>query len=197
MLKVTKWGSCKDCATCRRMKTERCETHSDAGLNPGRGLQARRSCRLPSGSGWATDFSATAWPLNSPLPSSPSQNRISGPITSRPGRSTIRIATSFGTTSSSERSLGPSPGGSVIGRFPFWPDSLRARMNPKPRVMGRSYARSRGALATSLMQLVETARLNVLSPEGKAPGIAEQYEAIRLATRDVQIDAAVRLSDYL
>jgi hypothetical protein len=37
----------------------------------------------------------------------------------RPGRSTIRIATSFGTTSSSERSFGLSPGGSVMGRFPF------------------------------------------------------------------------------
>jgi hypothetical protein len=80
--------------------------------------------------------------------------------------------------------------------------SLLARLaesqdEPKPRVTGRSYARSRGALATSLMQLVETAQLNVMSPEGKAPGIAEQYKAIRLAARDVQIDERVRLSDYL
>jgi hypothetical protein len=66
-------------------------------------------------------FRATAYPLHSPVPSSPYQNRIPGIITSRPGWSTIRSATSFGTTSSSEQSLGPSSGGSVIGRVPFWP----------------------------------------------------------------------------
>jgi Reverse transcriptase (RNA-dependent DNA polymerase) len=82
------------------------------------------------------------------------------------------------------------------------PISLLARLaesqdEPKPRVTGRSYARSRGALATALVQLLETARLNIMSPEGKAPGIAEQYKAIRLAARDVQIDERVRLSDHL
>jgi hypothetical protein len=67
----------------------------------------------------------------------------------------------------------------------------------RPQMTGRSYSRSRGALATSLMQLVDTARLNVMSPGGLVPSISEQYKAMRLAARDIQIDEQVPLSNYL
>jgi hypothetical protein len=66
-----------------------------------------------------------------------------------------------------------------------------------PRVAGRSYGQSRGTLATTLMQLIDAARLNVISMSGGMPSISEQFKAIRLAARGIQIDDQVRLSEYL
>jgi hypothetical protein len=47
------------------------------------------------------------------------------------------------------------------------------------------------------MQLIDAGRLNVLSEGGRNTSLSEQYKAIRLAARDVQIDDRVRLSEYL
>lgn len=66
-----------------------------------------------------------------------------------------------------------------------------------PRVTGRSYGQSRGALATTLMQLIDAARLNVISMSAGISSISEQFKGIRLSARDIQIDDQIRLSEYL
>ena len=76
----------------------------------------------------------------------------------------------------------------------------RLKMNERTRpqqLMGRSFARSRGALATLLMRLIEEAGLNQALPVGGATALGEQYKAIRRAARGVEIDQGVALSEFL
>ena len=71
------------------------------------------------------------------------------------------------------------------------------RVTGPAAVQGRSYARGRAALATLLMQLLEAAGIDCVAPDGAVASIADQFKALRAAARAVEIDAGVRLSDYL
>jgi hypothetical protein len=66
-----------------------------------------------------------------------------------------------------------------------------------PRLMARSYSRSRGSLATTLTHLIETAQVNVIPADGQKPVLAGQYGALQRAARDLQIDDGAALSGFL
>jgi hypothetical protein len=68
---------------------------------------------------------------------------------------------------------------------------------PVSRLTARSYSRSRGALATTLMHLIETAQVNVISADGQKPVLSDQYRALRRAACDLQIDDGLALSGFL
>lgn len=65
-----------------------------------------------------------------------------------------------------------------------------------PCVTRRSYGRQRGALATLLMQLIETAELNRVPARGDVAPLGEQYKALRAAARAIDIDEGVKLSSF-
>jgi len=66
-----------------------------------------------------------------------------------------------------------------------------------PRLKSRSYGRRRGALATLLMQLIETAGLNRVAASGVVAPISDQYKALRAATAGIELDKGVQLSKCL
>ncbi|MEA2731227.1 MAG: hypothetical protein QOF70_5702 [Acetobacteraceae bacterium] len=66
-----------------------------------------------------------------------------------------------------------------------------------PRLTARSYGRSRGALATTLMHLIETALVNVIPADGQKPALSDQYRVLRRAARNLQIDDGLALSGFL
>jgi hypothetical protein len=70
---------------------------------------------------------------------------------------------------------------SLIGRLSETGMKTRAA----PRLTGNSHAQPRGKLATALMQLIDAARLDVISMSGGIPSVSEQFKAIRLAARDM------------
>ncbi len=76
----------------------------------------------------------------------------------------------------------------------------RPKTNERTRpqeLTGRSFARSRGALATLLMGMIEEAGLNQALPVGGAAALGERYKAIRRAAHGVEIDEGVALSEFL
>ncbi len=76
----------------------------------------------------------------------------------------------------------------------------RLKTNERTRsqqLTGRSFARSRGALASLLMRLIEEAGLNQVLPVGSIAALGEQYKAIRRAAQGVEIDESVNLSEFL
>ncbi|NPD70268.1 hypothetical protein HN018_23135 (plasmid) [Lichenicola cladoniae] len=66
-----------------------------------------------------------------------------------------------------------------------------------PRLKSRSYGRRRGALATLLMHLIETASLNRVAASGVVAPVSEQYKALRAATAGIELDKGVQLSRCL
>ena len=68
-----------------------------------------------------------------------------------------------------------------------WPVELR----------GRSYGRSRSALATLLAELLVRAGLNRIGPGGAVPPIAEQFRAVRAVAKQIPLEGDVRLSAFL
>ena len=75
---------------------------------------------------------------------------------------------------------------------------LKTNERTRPQQLtGRSFARSRGALATLLMRLIEEAGLNQVLPVGATAALGEQYKAIRRAAQRVEIDEGVSLSEFL
>ncbi len=80
--------------------------------------------------------------------------------------------------------------------------ALLARLKTSERIRpqqltGRSFARSRGALATLLMHLIEEGGLNQIQPLGGVVALGEQYKAMRRAAQHVQIDEGILLSEFL
>ncbi len=80
--------------------------------------------------------------------------------------------------------------------------ALLARLKTDERtrpqqLTGRSFARSRGALATLLMHLIEDSGLNQVQPLGGIAALGEQYKAMRRAAQRVEIDEGVPLSEFL
>jgi hypothetical protein len=63
-----------------------------------------------------------------------------------------------------------------------------------PRVTGCSYGQCRGTLATTLMQLIDTAGLNVISEAGGFPSISEQFRIGCGSERDLASPSANRSS---
>ena len=67
----------------------------------------------------------------------------------------------------------------------------------QPVVTGRSRDRHRGRLATLLMTLLEQADLTRIFPGQPLPSIADQYRALRAASREIEIEEGVNLASYL
>lgn len=66
-----------------------------------------------------------------------------------------------------------------------------------PQLTSHIFSRSRGALATLLMQLVERGKLNHIAPDGCVASPGDQYKAIRHAARGIAIDDGVSLVEFL
>jgi hypothetical protein len=120
----------RGCATYRPMKTERCETHSDASPNPARGPPARRSCRPTSGSGQGHWFLCDCVTSAQPPALVPVSESYIRRHHEPPWPEHDPDCDFFRDHIEQRAIIEPSPGGSAVGRFPFWPDWLRTRMNP-------------------------------------------------------------------
>ncbi len=67
----------------------------------------------------------------------------------------------------------------------------------KAAVTGRSRDRHRGRLATLLMMLLEKAGLTRIGPGQPLPSIADQYRALRMAAREIELEEDVILASFL
>jgi hypothetical protein len=65
------------------------------------------------------------------------------------------------------------------------------------RLTSRNFGRTRGALATLLMQLIDDAELNHLAFGAVTASLREQYGALRVAARPLEIDDGVSLASFL